>query len=397
MVNLPIYLDNHATTRVDPRVVEAMLPYFSETYGNAGSASHAFGAAAKDAVEDGRARIAAAIGARPKEIVWTSGATESNNLAIRGVAEKHATRGRHIISAATEHPAVLDPLAALARRGYEITLLPVIPAPDPRAGLIEVERLAAAIRKDTILVSIMLANNEIGAIQPLAGIGRLCKQRGILLQSDATQAVGKIPVDVESLGVDLMSFTAHKIYGPKGVGALYVRSRGPRVRLEPQIDGGGQEGGLRSGTANVPGIVGFVRALELCLAEMSGEAVRLAGLRDRLYAGLSDGLTDVSLNGPALDLAGARLPGNLNVSFGLVEGEAVMLQMREIALSSGSACTSARPEPSHVLSALGLPEDAVRGSLRFGLGRFTTAEEIDFTIARAVESVASLRAMSSMA
>ncbi len=396
MLNLPIYLDNHATTRVDPRVVEAMLPYFTETYGNAGSARHAFGAAAKDAVEDGRARIAAAIGARTNEIIWTSGATESNNLAIRGVAEKHAARGRHIISAATEHPAVLDPLAALARRGYEITLLPVIPAHDPRAGLIEVERLAAAIRKDTILVSIMLANNEIGAIQPLAEIGRLCKQRDVLLHSDGTQAVGKIPVDVQSLGVDLMSFTAHKIYGPKGVGALYVRSRGPRVRLEPQIDGGGQEGGLRSGTANVPGIAGFARALELCSAELSGEGVRLAGLRDRLYAGLTAGLGDVSLNGPSLDLAGVRLPGNLNVSFGLVEGEAVMLRMREVALSSGSACTSAQPEPSHVLRALGLPKDAVRGSLRFGLGRFTTTEEIDFTISRAVESVTALRVMSSM-
>ena len=397
MLQLPIYLDNHATTRVDPRVVEAMLPYFTETYGNPGSASHAFGAAAKDAVEDARELVAAAIGARAKEIVWTSGATESDNLAIRGVAEKHAARGRHIISATTEHPAVLDPLTSLGRRGYEVTLLPVIPAPDPRAGLIEVERLAAAIRNDTILVSIMLANNEIGAIQPLAEIGRLCKERGVLLHTDATQAVGKIPVDVESLGVDLMSFTAHKIYGPKGIGALYVRSRGPRVRLEPQIDGGGQEGGLRSGTANVPGIVGFARALDLCLEELPAEAVRLAGLRDRLYTGLTAGVEDVSLNGPALDLPGARLPGNLNVSFGLVEGEAVMLEMREIALSSGSACTSAQPEPSHVLRALGLSEDAVRGSLRFGLGRFTTAEEIEFTIARAVESVGRLRAMSSMA
>jgi cysteine desulfurase len=397
MLHLPIYLDNHATTRVDPRVVEAMLPYFSETYGNAGSASHAFGAAAKDAVEDARAKTAAAIGARTKEIVWTSGTTESNNLAIRGVAEMHAARGRHIISVTTEHPAVLDPLATLARRGYEITLLTVTPAPDPRAGLIAIEQLAAAIRDDTILVSIMLANNEIGAIQPLAEIGRLCKDRGVLLHSDATQAVGKIPVDVEALGVDLMSFTAHKIYGPKGVGALYVRSRGPRVRLAPQIDGGGQEGGSRSGTANVPGIVGFATALGLCLAELPAEAIRLSGLRDRLYAGLTAGLTGVSLNGPALDLAGARLPGNLNVGFGYVEGEALMLAMREIAVSSGSACTSARPEPSHVLRALGLAEDAVRGSLRFGLGRFTTADEIEFAIARSIESVGRLRSMSSMA
>ena len=397
MVELPIYLDNHATTRVDPRVVEAMLPYFTEIYGNAGSASHSYGAAAKDAVEDAREKIAAAIGARAKEIVWTSGSTESNNLALRGIAEKHVARGRHIISVATEHPAVLDPLKTLARRGYEVTLLPVIPAPDPRAGLVESDRLADAMRDDTILVSIMLANNEIGAIEPLAEIGRLCKSRGVLLHTDATQAVGKIPVDLEALGVDLMSFTAHKIYGPKGIGALYVRSRGPRVRLEPQIDGGGQEGGLRSGTANVPGIVGFARALGICLAEMPQESARLASLRDRLFAGLTSGLSDVSLNGPALDLPGARLPGNLNVSFGYVEGEAVMLEMREIALSTGSACTSAQPEPSHVLRALGLSEDAVRGSLRFGLGRFTTAEEIEFTIGRAIESVTRLRTMSSMA
>jgi cysteine desulfurase len=397
MLQLPIYLDNHATTRVDPRVIEAMLPYFTVTYGNPGSTTHAFGAAAKDAVDNARASIAAAVGARPREIVFTSGATESNNLAIRGVAEKHASRGRHIISVATEHPAVLDPLAKLARRGFEVTLLPVLAAPDRRAGLIRVDELAVALRDDTILLSIMLANNEIGVIQPLAEIGRLCKERGVLLHCDATQAAGKMPVDVEALGVDLMSFTAHKIYGPKGVGALYVRSRGPRVRLEPQIDGGGQEGGLRSGTANVPGIVGFARALELCLAELRGETERLCRLRDRLFAGLTSALRDVTLNGPALDLPDLRLAGNLNVSFGYVEGEALMIEMHDIAVSTGSACTSAQPEPSHVLRALGLGEDAVRGSLRFGLGRFTTAEEIEFVIARAVEAVGRLRAMSSMA
>jgi cysteine desulfurase len=397
MLIFPVYLDNHATTRVDPRVIDTMLPYFTETYGNPGSTTHAFGAAAKDAVDDARARIASALGAKAKEITWTSGATESNNMALRGVAEKHAARGRHIISVATEHPAVLDPLAKLARRGFEVTLLPVIAAPDPRAGLIRIEQLAAAIRNDTILVSIMLANNEIGVIQPLAEIGQLCKQRGVLLHTDATQAVGKIPVDVEALGVDLMSFAAHKIYGPKGIGALYVRSRGPRVRLEPQIDGGGQEGGLRSGTANVPGIVGFARALDLCLSDLPAESTRLRGLRDRLFSGLTEGLSDVALNGPALDLPGLRLPGNLNVSFGYVEGEALMIEMRDIAVSTGSACTSAQPEPSHVLRGLGLSEDAVRGSLRFGLGRFTTAEEIDFTISRAVEVVSRLRAMSSMA
>ena len=403
MVGLPIYLDNHATTRVDPRVVEAMRPYFTEIYGNPGSTTHGFGAAAKDAVDEARAQVAAAIGAKTKEIVWTSGATESNNLAIRGVAQRHAARGRHIISAATEHPAVLDPLAKLARRGFELTLLPVTASPDPRAGLVRIDQLAAAIRDDTILVSIMLANNEIGVIQPLAEIGQLCKQRGLLLHTDATQAVGKIPVDVEALGVDLMSFTAHKLHGPKGIGALYVRGapgtpgRGPRVRLEPQIDGGGQEGGLRSGTANVPGIVGLARALELCLAELPAEAARLSGLRDRLFAGLRAGLNDVTLNGPALDLPGLRLPGNLNVSFASVEGEALIMAMRDIAVSTGSACTSAQPEPSHVLRSLGLSEDAVRGSLRFGLGRFTTAEEIEFVISRALEGVGRLRSMGSLA
>jgi cysteine desulfurase len=374
-----------------------MWPYFTEIYGNAGSTTHGFGAAAKDAVEEARATIAAAIGAKAREIVWTSGATESNNLALRGAAATQAVRGRHIISVATEHRAVLDPLATLARRGFEVTLLPVIASPDPRAGLIRIDQLAAAIRDDTILVSVMLANNEIGVIQPLAEVGQLCKRCGVLLHTDATQAVGKIPVDVEALGVDLMSFSAHKIHGPKGIGALYVRSRGPRVRLEPQIDGGGQEGGLRSGTANVPGIVGFARALAICLAELPAESARLGSLRDRLFGGLCGGLRNVALNGPALDLPGLRLPGNLNVRFDYVEGEALLIEMRDIALSSGSACTSAQPEPSHVLRSLGLPDDAVRGSLRFGLGRFTTAEEIEFVIGRAIESVERLRSMSSMA
>jgi cysteine desulfurase len=395
-LQLPIYLDNHATTRVDPRVVEAMLPYFGEVYGNAGSA-HAFGVAAKDAVDEARAKIAAGIGAKAKEIVWTSGATESNNLAIRGVAEKLTARGQHIVSVVTEHPSVLDPLAALAQRGFVITLLPVIAAPDPRAGLIRIDQLAEAVRDDTILVSVMLANNEIGAIPPLAEIGQLCKRRGVLLHSDATQAVGKNPVDVEALGVDLMSFSAHKIYGPKGIGALYVRSRGPRVRLEPQTYGGGQEGGLRSGTANVSAIVGFARALELCLAELSDEAERVRGLRDRLFRGLSAGLREITLNGPALELTETRLPGNLNVSFGYVEGEALMLQMHDVALSTGSACASAQSEPSHVLRGLGVSDEVVRGSLRFGLGRFTTAVEIEFVIDRAIDGVRRLRAMSSMA
>jgi cysteine desulfurase len=394
VVQLPIYMDNHATTRVDPRVLEAMLPYFTETFGNAGSVTHSFGHAANEAVDVARLQIAAAVGAEPREIIFTSGATESNNLAIKGVAERHARRGRHIISVATEHPAVLDPLKSLAKRGFEVTLLPVTPAPDERAGLIRAQQVAEALRDDTILVSVMLANNEIGAIQPVAEIGRLCRQRGVLLHTDATQAVGKLPVNVGELQVDLMSFTAHKIYGPKGIGALYVR-RGPQVRLEPLLDGGGQERGLRSGTLNTPGIVGFARALQLCLDDLPAETARLGGLRDRLHAGLTAAASGVMLNGPALSPTDLRLPGNLNVSFAGVEGEALLLSMPEIALSSGSACTSANPEPSHVLRALGISDDAVRSSVRFGLGRFNAAEEVDFAIAKVAETVAKLRKMQS--
>ena len=362
-------MDNHATTRVDPRVVEAMLPYFTETFGNSGSTTHCFGQAAKEAVETARHEIAAAIGARPREIIFTSGATESNNLAIKGIAQRQGHAGKHIVSVVTEHPAVLDPLRSLAGQGFEVTLLPVAQSPDPRAGLIRPEQVAEALRDDTILVSVMLANNEIGAIQPLAEIGRLCRQRGVLLHSDATQAVGKIPVDVQQLQVDLMSFTAHKIYGPKGIGALYVRREIQR-QLRPIIDGGGQERGLRSGTLNTPGIVGFAQALQLCLADLPAESARLRGLRDRLYAGLSEAVAGVGLNGPALSAhqgespifaetkigtvpppAELRLPGNLNLSFAGVDGETLLMNMPEVALSSGSACTSANPEPSHVLRA----------------------------------------------
>jgi cysteine desulfurase len=393
-------MDNHATTRVDPRVLAAMLPYFTERYGNAGSTSHAFGWEAKEAVDGARESIAAAIGAQPREIVFTSGATESDNLAIRGVAQRVRRRGNHLISVATEHKAVLDPLAHLARQGFEISLLEVEPAGSPRAGLITADQLAAAIRDDTILVSVMLANNEIGVIQPLAEIGAVCRKRGVPLHCDATQAVGKIPVDVERLQVDLLSFSAHKIYGPKGVGALYVRRR-PPVRLESQIDGGGQEHGLRSGTLNVPGIVGFASAIEIAVAEMPAESVRLAALRDRLFAGLSRELSGVTLNGPALESPELkpklRLPGNLNVSLAFVDGEALLLSMKTLAVSSGSACTSANPEPSHVLRALGLDDDLTRASLRFGVGRFNTAEEIDFAIRTVVESVLRLRQMSSLA
>ena len=395
-------MDNHATTRVDPRVVEAMLPYFTQRYGNAGSVSHPFGWEAKDAVEAARHTIAAAIGAGDREIVFTSGATESNNLAIRGVAERARRKGNHLLSVTTEHKAVLDPLDRLSRRDHEITLLEVTPAGDPRAGLLDPQRLAEAIRDDTILVSVMLANNEIGVIQPLAEIAAICTQRDVPLHCDATQAVGKLPVDVDQLGVDLMSFTAHKIYGPKGIGALYVRRRNPAARLTAQIDGGGQEGGLRSGTLNVPGIVGFARAITLCQEEMPAEAQRLAKLRDALYRRLTAALEGVSLNGPALegpvpDGPCLRLPGNLNLSFAFVDGEALMMSMKHLAVSSGSACTSANPEPSHVLRALGLPDDAVRASLRFGLGRFNTLEEIDFAVGAVTEAVERLRKLSSLA
>ena len=397
-----VYMDNHATTRVDPRVVEAMLPYFTEQYGNAGSVSHAWGWEAKDAADQARQTIAAAVGAGPREIVFTSGATESDNLAIRGAAERGKRRGDHLVSVTTEHKAVLDPLERLGRRGFEITLLPVVPAGSASSGLLDPEPVASAIRPDTALVSVMLANNEIGALQPLAEIGAICRERGVLLHCDATQAVGKIPVDVRALQLDLMSFSAHKIYGPKGVGALYVRRRNSPVRLQSQIDGGGQEHGLRSGTLNVPGIVGFARAVELCLAELPGEAARLAQLRDRLAAGLFDALDGVSLNGPALSPAapsplGLRLPGNLNLSFAHVDGEALMMSMKSLAVSSGSACTSANPEPSHVLRALGLSEDLTRASLRFGLGRFNTAADVEFAIEAVSQAVGRLRKLSSLA
>ena len=393
----PIYLDNHSTTRVDPRVVEAMLPYFGEVYGNAASTSHAFGWEARDAVEAARESIAQAIGASAREIVFTSGATESNNLAIRGVAERQRRRGNHIVSVTTEHKAVLDPLARLGRRGYEVTLLAVEQAPSESAGLLDPARVADAIRDETALVSVMLANNEIGVIQPVAEIGRLCKERGVLLHCDATQAVGKIPVDVETVGVDLMSFSAHKLYGPKGMGALYVRRTAPQVRLEAQIAGGGHEGGLRSGTLNVPGIIGLAKALELCLAEMPAETQRLERLRSRLYEELIAKIDDVTLNGPSLCRPDLRLAGNLNVSFAYVDGEALLLNVQDLAVSSGSACTSANPEPSHVLRAIGLGEDATRSSLRFGLGRFNTDEDIDFAVEVLSTAVHKLRKLSSLA
>ncbi|HUY35406.1 MAG TPA: aminotransferase class V-fold PLP-dependent enzyme [Pirellulales bacterium] len=395
MLNLPVYMDNHATTRVDPRVVEAMLPFFSERFGNAGSVSHSFGDQAREALDSARESIARRLGAQPREIVFTSGATESDNLALKGLAERGRRKGNHLLSVSTEHRAVLDPLERLGRRGFEVTLLSVTPGDNDHAGLLDPGQVADALRDDTTLVSVMLANNEIGAIQPLAEIAEVCHRRGVPVHCDATQAVGKLPLDVVSLDIDLMSFSAHKIYGPKGVGALLVRRRSPPLRLQSQIDGGGQEGGLRSGTLNVPGVVGFARALELCLDELPNESVRLRELRDRLHAGLREALDGVSINGPSPAVAGLRLPGNLNLSFAGVDGEALMMSMKHLAVSSGSACTSADPEPSHVLRALGLGDDLTRASLRFGLGRFNTAEEVDFAVQTVSEAVNRLRKLGS--
>ena len=388
-----VYMDNHATTRVDPRVVEAILPYLNEIYGNAGSTSHTFGWQAKQAVDEARQQIAAAINANEREIVFTSGATESNNLALRGCAERRRRRGDHIISVTTEHKAILDPLGRLGQREFEVTLLAPEPAGNSRAGWLDPQRVADAIRDDTLLVSAMLANNEIGVIHPLAEIGAICKEREVFLHTDATQAVGKIPVDVNELQVDLMSFSAHKMFGPKGIGVLYVRRRQPNVRLAPQIDGGGQEDSMRSGTLNVPGIVGLAKALSLCCEEMPHESSRLTTLRQSLYDGLSEHIANTQLNGPEL-AADLRLPGNLNMSFGGVDGEALMLSMGNLAVSSGSACTSANPEPSHVLRALGLSDDQTRSSLRFGLGRFNTEADVHFAVNTVAETVERLRQMS---
>ena len=392
-----IYLDNHATTRVDPRVVEAMLPYLSDEYGNAGSV-HQLGDRARQAVDEARGSVAAAIGADAREIVFTSGATESNNLAIRGVAERPRRRGSHLVSVVTEHRAVLDPLARLTRRGYEVTLLEVARPPSPRAGWLDPQQVADALRDDTCLVSVMLANNEIGILQPLAKVADVCRRRGVLLHCDATQAVGKIPVDVRSLGVDLMSFSAHKIYGPKGVGGLYVRRGDPIVRLEAQITGGGQQQGRRSGTLNVPGIVGMAVALQLCLQALPDEMRRLAGLRDRLADELFTRLDDVQLCGPALDArlpdgTPLRLPGNLTVSFGNVDGEALLMAMDNLAVSSGATCTSADAQPSHVLRALGLDNDQARSSLRFGLGRFNSEPDVPMAADRVERAVRRLRGL----
>ncbi|HVB34565.1 MAG TPA: IscS subfamily cysteine desulfurase [Patescibacteria group bacterium] len=384
-LKLPVYMDNHATTPVDPRVLEAMLPFFSVRFGNAASRSHSFGWAAEEAVENGRAQVAGLVGANPKEIVFTSGATESNNLAIKGVAEMYRDKGKHIVTQATEHKAVLDCCKRLEKWGYQVTYLPV-----GRDGRLNPDDLGRAITPQTILISIMYANNEIGTIQPIREIGKIAKRHGVLFHVDAAQAAGKIPIDVEGDGIDLMSIAAHKMYGPKGAGALYVRRKNPRAEVAPLIDGGGHERGMRSGTLNVPGIAGLGKACELCREEMPAEGARLAGLRDRLMEGILGRLDRVSINGSIEH----RLPNNLNASFGGVDGESLMMGISDVAVSSGSACTSAKIEPSYVLKAVGVDEDLAHASIRFGLGRFNSEEEVDYVIGRVAETVSRLRELS---
>ncbi len=385
MLTRPVYLDNHATTRVDPRVVEAMLPFFSEIYGNAASGHHSFGAAAADAVENARRQVAGVLNAPEKSLIFTSGGTESNNLALKGVM-RAAGPGSHLITAAAEHRSVLDPARKLRREGYDVTILPV-----DEFGMVDVDRLAAEFRPRTVLVSIMLANNEVGTINPLEEIGAICRKRDALLHTDAVQAVGKLPVDLDRMPVDLLSLTAHKFYGPKGIGALYVRRDGPRINIEPLFDGGGHERGLRSGTLAVPEIVGFGKACEIAAACLTDDAKQAQSLRERLWNGLTGELDNVVLNGHP----DRRLPGNLNVSFPGIDGDALLMSLKDLAVSSGSACTSADPTPSHVLTAMGRNDQLTRASLRFGIGRFNTAEEIDFAVGVVVSAVTRLRALSS--
>lgn len=380
-----VYLDNSATTPLDPRVLDAMMPYLTNKFGNAASRNHGFGWEAENAVENARKQVAAVIGANPKEIIWTSGATESNNIAVKGTAHMYADKGKHIIIQETEHKAVIDPAKYLESQGFEVTVLGV-----DKYGRISLDELAAAITDQTTLVSIMFANNETGTIQPIPDIGKLCKERGVLFHTDAVQAFGKTPIDVEAMGIDLLSASGHKIYGPKGVGMLYVRRKKPRVRCEPVIHGGGHERGMRSGTLNVPGIVGFGAAAEIAAAEMEQESKRLTGLRDRLWNGLTERLDEIELNGHPEH----RLPNILNVSFAYVEGESLMMGCKDIAVSSGSACTSASLEPSYVLKAHGVGDELAHSSIRFSLGRFTTEQEIDQTIEQMVATVEHLRKMS---
>ena len=381
-----VYMDNHATTRLDPRVLEAMLPFFTEHFGNAASRNHAFGWAAEAAVDRAREQIAKLINAKPKEIIFTSGATESDNLALKGVVEFYKEKGNHILTVPTEHKAILDTCKALERKGLaQVTYLPI-----DEFGLVDPDDVRKAITDKTILISIMHANNEIGTVQPLGEIGKIAKERGVLFHTDATQGVGKLPVDVEAMGIDLMSFSGHKIYGPKGVGGLYVRSRNPRVRLTPQMDGGGHERGMRSGTLNVTGIVGFGKACEIAGELMTRETERILRMRERLNEKITSALDEVYLNGHPT----RRLPGNLNISFAFVEGESLLMGLKDIAVSSGSACTSATLEPSYVLRALGIGDDLAHTSIRFGLGRFNTDEEVEYVGDRVIHEVTRLREMS---
>jgi cysteine desulfurase len=384
-VKLPIYFDNHATTPVDPRVLEAMLPYFGDKFGNAASRNHSFGWAGEEAVENARAQVASLIGATPKEIIFTSGATESDNLMIKGVAEMYREKGNHIITQAIEHKAVLDTCKRLEKYGFEVTYLPV-----QKDGRVDPEDVRKAIKPTTILITVMYANNEIGIINPIQEIGKIAKEHGIIFAVDGVQAVGKIPVDVQKDNIDLLAITAHKIYGPKGVGALYVRRRNPRVQLSAIIDGGGHERGMRSGTLNVPGIVGLGKACEVAQQAMAEESKRMLGLRERLRKGLEAKLDEVFINGSMEH----RLPNNLNMSFAYVEGESLLMGINDIAVSSGSACTSATLEPSYVLKALGVGEDLAHTSSRFGLGRFNTEEEVDYVIDKMVQVVSKLRELS---
>jgi cysteine desulfurase len=384
-LKIPVYMDNHATTPVDPRVLDAMLPYFTEKFGNAASRNHSFGWAGEEAVENARAQVAKLINASPKEIIFTSGATESNNLAIKGVAEMYREKGNHIITQVTEHKAVLDTCKRLEKYGYEVTYLPV-----EKDGRINLDDLRRAITPKTILISIMYANNEIGVVQPIEEIGKIAKEKGVFFHVDGVQAIGKIPVDVQRDGIDLLSISAHKLYGPKGVGALYVRRKNPRVQLSAIIDGGGHERGMRSGTLNVTGIVGLGKACEICQQEMAAETKKLSALRDRLKNALMSQLDECFINGSMEH----RLPHNINISFAFVEGESLLMGINDIAVSSGSACTSATLEPSYVLKALGVGEDLAHTSIRFGLGRFNTEEEVDYVVSRVAETVNRLRELS---
>jgi len=384
-MKLPIYMDYHATTPVDPRVLEAMMPYFSEKFGNAASRNHPFGWEAEEAVEAARKQVADLIGANAKEVIFTSGATESNNLAIKGVAEMYREKGNHVITCVTEHKAVIDTCKKLEKQGLRVTYLPV-----QKDGRIDLDELRASITDKTILITIMTANNEIGVIQPIAEIGAIAKEKGILFHTDGVQAVGKVPFDVTSLKVDLVSISGHKIYGPKGVGALYVRRRNPRVLLAEQISGGGHERGMRSGTLNVPGIVGLGKAAQLCQQDMEKDTARLRNLRDRLNEQLHKNLDEIYINGSWKH----RLPHNLNISFAYVEGESLLMGINDVAVSSGSACTSASLEPSYVLKALGAGDDLAHSSIRFGLGRWTTDEEVDYVVDKLTKVVRRLREMS---